>query len=143
MVFKLDNRLEQDCHELGSMKLCKLLLANDKQFPWFILVPKREQITEIHQLENEDLVSLMIESKLLSRALESIFQPDKINIASIGNIVSQLHVHHVARFKSDIAWPKPIWGMHDPVPYEDFEISAILEKIKGVLGRYLVESPRS
>jgi diadenosine tetraphosphate (Ap4A) HIT family hydrolase len=83
---------------------------NDSQYPWFILVPQRNDISEIYQLDTQDRQQLMLESCWLAEAIADIYQPDKLNIANIGNLVPQLHVHHVARFKTDIAWPAPIWG---------------------------------
>lgn len=138
MDFKLDARLENDCIVIGSMKLCKLLLVKDSRYPWFVLVPQRAGITEIHQLDREDAISYMIESNAVSRMIEAEFNPDKINIAALGNIVSQLHVHHVARFKNDTAWPDPIWGRGEPNPYNPGDLEELTTKVKTHLSRYLL-----
>ncbi|MDT8281622.1 MAG: HIT domain-containing protein [Gammaproteobacteria bacterium] len=87
-----------------------MILINDANYPWFILVPGREDITEIHQLDESDQIQLLAESMYLSRCLQQVFQADKLNIAALGNIVPQLHIHHIAHFKTDICWPSPVWG---------------------------------
>lgn len=137
MEFQLDQKLREDCIELGHLKLSKLLLMNDSQYPWLILVPQQTNAKEIYQLTKDEQISLMMESNLVSRALEQLFQPDKINIASIGNIVSQLHMHHVARFKSDVTWPAPVWGAKPAVPYEADALNEVCEKMREAMSRYL------
>lgn len=137
MTFKLDTRLEKDCYEIGSMKLCKVLLMNDSQYPWFILVPEREGVRELFQLNRDDQISFLIESNLLSKALTVVFQPDKLNIAALGNVVEQLHFHHIVRFKNDPSWPDPVWGKKAAVPYTEDQAQEIMEKIKQALGSNL------
>ncbi|HHJ34263.1 MAG TPA: HIT domain-containing protein [Gammaproteobacteria bacterium] len=107
---KLHPQLEKDCLLLGEFTLCSLLLLNDSHYPWFILLPNRENITELHQLTEPEQQQLMRESMYLSRCLEQVFHPDKLNIATLGNLVPQLHIHHIARFTTDISWPAPVWG---------------------------------
>ena len=107
--FKLHTQLAQDSIELMDLPLCKLLLVNDANFLWFILVPRVADIEEIFQLEWQAQQQLLNESSVLSELLLKIFSGDKINIAALGNVVSQLHIHHVVRYKSDPCWPKPIW----------------------------------
>jgi len=109
-MFTLDERLQKDTQVVGCFELCLLLLHRDSNYPWFILVPQREGLTEIHHLSAADQQLLLGESALVAEALEAMFSPDKLNIAMLGNIVAQLHIHHVARFKGDISWPGPIWG---------------------------------
>ncbi len=128
-MIKLHPQLEKDCIILGDFELCTLLLLNDANYPWFILVPKREGIREIHQLRSEDQQLLMTESSFFSRCLEQAFQPDKLNIAAIGNIVPQLHVHHIARFTSDACWPSPVWGAVKPVTYSETQLKTAKQKI--------------
>jgi diadenosine tetraphosphate (Ap4A) HIT family hydrolase len=113
----LHPRLAEDCLRLGAFPLCELLLMNDARYPWYILVPRREHIREIHELAESDQTQLLHESSQLSRAMTGALAPDKLNIAAIGNIVPQLHVHHVARFTTDAAWPAPVWGHGTPEPY--------------------------
>lgn len=100
-MFKLDEQLASDCVVLGDFKLCTLLLMNDAQYPWFILVPRREDMTEIFQLSAADRTQLMEESCLLAEMLKDAFAADKMNIAALGNLVSQLHIHHVVRYRGD------------------------------------------
>ncbi len=107
--FKLHPRLQQDCFIVGDLELSQLLMMNDCQYPWFILVPRRPAISEIYQLAEKDRQTLLAESCVLAEKLDEIYKPDKLNIAAIGNMVPQLHVHHVARYQTDKAWPAPIW----------------------------------
>jgi len=120
----LHSQLEADCLVLGRLELCHVLLMRDANYPWCILVPDREDITEIHHLNETDQLQLMHESVRLSHALESVFSPDKLNIASLGNVVPQCHVHHVVRYHSDVAWPGPVWGR---VPAREYSAEALAE----------------
>jgi len=129
-MFELHPRLSQDCIQLGRFPLCRLLLMNESRYPWFILVPERKDISEIYRLADEDQVRLMHESSCLSRTLAKLFGADKMNIAAIGNLVPQLHVHHVVRYRGDPAWPGPIWGRFDPLPYGEFALNEIKQKLK-------------
>ncbi|MDD5214719.1 MAG: HIT domain-containing protein [Methylococcales bacterium] len=115
--FSLHPQLEKDCFVLGKFELCQVLLMNDSQFPWFILVPQRAGIREIYELSHEDQIMLISESSYLAQKLATIFAADKLNIAAIGNIVEQLHIHHVVRYKTDKAWAAPVWGKFAAVPY--------------------------
>ncbi|WCN13806.1 HIT domain-containing protein [Marinomonas mediterranea] len=136
-MFELDERLTNDSVLVGHLSLCELRVINDAQFPWFILVPTRAGISEIYQLTEEDRASLMAESCLLAEAMHDSFSADKLNIAAIGNKVSQLHLHHVARFESDACWPEPIWGKLPSIPYEESELANILQKIRTLLESHL------
>lgn len=108
--FILHPQLAADSVLLGEFPLCQVLLANDGNFPWLILVPKVNGITELHELTDEQQVQFLAESNAVSKLLKDGLSADKINIAALGNMVPQLHIHHVARFKEDACWPKPIWG---------------------------------
>ena len=105
----------------------------DANYPWLILVPDREAITEIHQLNAVDQAQLMRESVLLSRVLETLFSPDKLNIAALGNIVPQCHVHHIVRYRSDAAWPAPVWGKLPVKEYSDETLAAVVARLKQAL----------
>ena len=124
-MFQLHPRLTADCIPLGRFGLCRLLLMNESRYPWFILVPEREGIGEIHQLDEADQICLLRESSRLSAALVRLYRPDRLNLAAIGNLVPQLHVHHVVRYRSDPAWPAPVWGRFDPQPYPETEADSI------------------
>ncbi|MCG6891275.1 MAG: HIT domain-containing protein [Gammaproteobacteria bacterium] len=110
-------QLAEDCIVLGRLPLCHLLLMNDCNYPWFILVPARADISEIYQLEITDRRQLLSESCRLSEFLMEAYAGDKLNVAALGNQVPQLHLHHIVRFRSDAAWPTPVWGKHAPRPY--------------------------
>lgn len=115
--FNLDRRLAADCIDCGRLELCRLLLMNDRTYPWFILVPQRAQVSEVYQLIETDRQQLQRESNALAGAMVAAFAPEKLNIAAIGNIVRQLHVHHIARFVDDPAWPGVVWGRQPGAPY--------------------------
>ncbi|MCK5477639.1 MAG: HIT domain-containing protein, partial [Methylococcales bacterium] len=108
MTFQLHPRLQQDSIKIGQFILSQLRLINDSQYPWFILVPERKDVSEIYQLSEKDQQQLQQESSLLTKTLVEIYKADKMNIAAIGNIVPQLHIHHIVRYKTDIAWPAPV-----------------------------------
>lgn len=102
----------------------------DSNYPWFILVPDRENITEIHQLNKTDQQQLITESSTLSRIISKQFNADKINIAALGNMVPQLHIHHIVRYKTDAAWPAPVWGKLPAEPYTDEDMNQVIIKLK-------------
>lgn len=132
-MFELHPRLARDCITLGNFPLCRLLLMNDANYPWFILVPQREGLSEIHELNEADLYLLMHESVALSRALMAVFAPHKLNIAALGNVVPQLHIHHIVRRETDPAWPAPVWGRHPARPYERTVIGTIRRQLAAAL----------
>ncbi|GAA5136665.1 HIT domain-containing protein [Thalassotalea piscium] len=137
-VFKLDPMLKRDCFELLELKLSKLLLMNDSQYPWFILVPKRTGIEDIYQLDWQDQQQLLNESSALSEILMQAFTGRKMNVAALGNMCSQLHVHHVVRFENDCAWPKPVWGYSPAIAYTEYEINALKTKLLPPLKKVLM-----
>jgi diadenosine tetraphosphate (Ap4A) HIT family hydrolase len=115
--FTLHPQLAKDTHFVTDLPLCRVLLMDEARYPWFILVPRRAGIREIHELSQTGRAQLWLESDQLSRALLNLNQPDKLNIAALGNMVAQLHVHHIARFQTDATWPAPVWGKFVPQPY--------------------------
>lgn len=132
-MFTLDPRLQQDTLHLGDFPLCSLLLMNDSQYPWFILVPRREDVTEVFQLADAEERQLWQEASLLAERLKDSFKADKMNIATLGNVVSQLHVHVIARSRKDVAWPAPVWGHKPAVPYSEEQLAALRDKLSMVL----------
>ena len=112
-AFALHPRLAADAIEVGAWPLCRLLLMNDGRFPWLILVPARPGLREIHDLPPVERAVLMEETARASSFMQRAFMADKMNVAALGNQVPQLHVHVIARFVGDPAWPNPIWG-HGP-----------------------------
>ncbi|MEE9100078.1 MULTISPECIES: HIT domain-containing protein [Pseudomonas] len=133
-MFALDTRLKQDTVPVGDFPLSSLLLMNDSQYPWFILVPRREDVSELFQLDPEDQQQLWREATQLAETLKDTFCADKMNVANLGNVVSQLHVHVIVRRRSDVAWPGPVWGRHPAVPYSAEELARLREKLRMVLG---------
>lgn len=138
MTFQLHPRLAQDCFKIGSLGLSELLMMNDSQYPWLILVPRREA-KEIYQLNTVDRQTLLDESCLIAETLQNLYQPDKLNIAAIGNLVPQLHIHHVARYQTDKAWPAPIWGKLPPCPYSEQQAQLEINKIQFALKEHLID----
>jgi len=116
--FQLHGMLVNDCIELYELPLCKVLLMNDSQYPWCILVPKVSDIVDIYELPWEQQTQFLNESSLLSEVLMNTFKGKKLNVAALGNMCPQLHIHHIVRFEDDMAWPKPVWGAYPVVPYE-------------------------
>lgn len=115
--FILHPQLEKDSLFVKDMALCRVLLMNDARFPWLILVPRREGMKEIMDLLPGEQIQLMQEMAQVARIVQDEYKADKINIAALGNMVPQLHVHVIARFKNDEAWPRPVWGGGTAVPY--------------------------
>ena len=132
-MFELHPQLQHDCLEIGHFRLCRLLLMNESRYPWFILVPERVDVTEIYQLSEADQALLLSESSTLAQGLAEAFAGDKLNIASLGNLVPQLHVHHVVRYRNDPAWPAPVWGKFAPLAYDEAEFSAVVARLKASL----------
>ena len=137
MNFQLHTQLQQDCIFIGRFELCQLLMMNDSQYPWFILVPEIANLTELYQLTPAQRSLLMEESCFLAENLASLFQADKMNVANIGNMVAQLHIHHIVRYRSDHAWPAPVWGKFAAVPYNQAEIIERISQLKMCLGKSL------
>jgi diadenosine tetraphosphate (Ap4A) HIT family hydrolase len=129
-MMELDPRLQKDCLILGAFPLCQVLLMRDANYPWFILVPDREGIIEIHQLSEDDQIRLIRESSAMARALVRAFAPDKLNIAALGNVVPQLHVHHIVRYRGDPGWPAPVWGRRPPAPYSQKALADVTAKLR-------------
>lgn len=117
--FAVHPQLLADSRLIGRFELCQLRLSEDARYPWFILIPERTGIREIYELSEADQRRLLNESMALSRALMQVFNGDKLNIAALGNMVPQLHLHHIVRYTRDAAWPAPVWGRHPALPYTD------------------------
>jgi len=116
--FTLHNQLAKDSSFIIDLDLCRAQLINDSNYPWVILVPRIAGATEIHKLDHNEQSQLLLESAAVCRTMESLFAADKMNVAAIGNMVPQLHLHHVARYRNDIAWPAPVWGFASATPYD-------------------------
>ena len=136
-MFRLHPQLAKDCFVIGQFPLCQLLLMNDQNYPWFILVPQREDISEIYQLTAADQMMLWRESTDLAEVLARHFAADKTNVAALGNVVPQLHLHQIVRYRHDPAWPAPVWGKLPAVPYSEEGLQQLLSNLTPVLGDYL------
>lgn len=132
--FNIDPNLLANSINICDMKISKLLLMNNKNFPWLILVPMLENKKELIDLDISDQIKLLEEINIISGLMQEIFAPEKINIASLGNITPQLHVHITARFKNDIAWPRAVYGSRS-VKYSANEINQLIIKIISYLDK--------
>ncbi len=131
-MFILDQRLKNDTVCLGQFPLSLLLMSRDANYPWCILVPRREGVRELYELSDEDMAQLVRESRHLSVVLMTLFQGDKLNVAALGNMVPQLHLHHVVRHRGDAAWPGAIWGA---VPAVEFLAGGLVARARDIQGR--------
>lgn len=130
--FTVDKRLEDSSHFIEDWDLCRVSLKSDRTWPWLYLVPRRENVREICDLSPQDQARLAAEIARAQQALMQLYAPDKINTAALGNMVPQLHVHVFARYKDDIAWPRPVWAVQaDEMPYTEEEKNAEIQKLKG------------
>jgi diadenosine tetraphosphate (Ap4A) HIT family hydrolase len=130
--FALDSRLAASTVPVGDLTLCSVLLQNDSRFPWLMLVPRREGVVELTDLADDDYRQLTEEIRLATRVMLEIAKPDKVNVAAIGNIVSQMHVHVVGRYRSDPAWPGTVWGFGTRTPYPDHAAAALVERAQAL-----------
>jgi len=121
-MFVLHERLVADTITIADWPLCRVLLMNDSNYPWIVLVPRRAGVVEIHELDSADRLTLMDEMAEAARRLQNHTKAHKMNVAALGNVVPQLHVHVIARFATDPAWPKPVWGV---VPGQPFAADAL------------------
>ena len=132
--FVLDDRLERDSEFVTALGLCQLRLLKDSRWPWLMLVPQRAGKTEIFELTPLDQAMLTFEANLVAGALKQVTGAKKINVGALGNIVSQLHVHVVARHEGDPNWPGPIWGYGTAVPYDNDRKHAFLTALNEAIG---------
>jgi diadenosine tetraphosphate (Ap4A) HIT family hydrolase len=134
-MFTLHPTLATDSLEIGELELCQCRLINNMLFPWFLLIPKVEGVSEIVDLSPDQQQLLMQESVWLSECLRAVFEPDRINVAALGNQVPQLHVHHIARFKTDAAWPNPVWGGQSQT-YSKEALEVLLKSFRGKIDEH-------
>ena len=136
MDFKLDQRLEKDTFLIGELPLSKVLLMNVSNFPWAILVPKIIGVSELFELDSKQQIAYQAECNYISRHMSEIFGAHKMNVASLGNLVPQLHTHVIARYKDDDAWPNPVWTFQNMLPYSDDEPKLQIDKIRKLVDDY-------
>jgi diadenosine tetraphosphate (Ap4A) HIT family hydrolase len=133
-MFELHPRLKADTIPVIDWPLCRILLMNECAWPWLVLVPRRHGITEIHELDASDREMLIQEIAAASTRLQNLSGADKMNVAALGNMVPQLHIHIIARFKDDPAWPKPVFGFQAPNPYDAEFLAEHMQKMVDALG---------
>jgi len=133
MTWTLHSQLAADTLAVGDFPLSRLLLMNESRYPWCILVPRVAGAKELHRLDDGDQRQLLRESTALARAMDAAFAPHKMNVAALGNVVPQLHVHHIARFRGDPAWPAPVWGKFPPQAYEPAAAAERIETLRRLL----------
>lgn len=132
-AWSLHPQLAADTIEVGDLSLCRVLLMDDAQYPWLILAPRRDGLVEITDLNEAERTQAMAEIALAAEALKRLTRCDKLNIAALGNAVPQLHVHVIARFRNDLAWPAPVWGKLPPRRYEAPERDSLLAALRAEL----------
>ena len=132
-MFELNPRLEADTDWVLDLQLSRVLLMNDSRYPWLILVPRIPNVREWLDLSSTDQALLLAEQLQVSQCLQTLLSPDKLNIATLGNIVPQLHLHIIARFETDFAWPSPVWARGDSVRYPPDEKVALLGQYRSAL----------
>jgi diadenosine tetraphosphate (Ap4A) HIT family hydrolase len=133
VAFTLDARLEADTQHVGDLPFARVLLMNDARFPWLILVPRIAGLRELIDLSQSDQRRLLDDINRAANALRAFENPDKLNIAMLGNVVPQLHVHVIARFAKDAAWPKPVWGIGERIAYAEHELRRYIDEIAEAL----------
>ena len=136
MAFVLDSRLESSSFFVDDWGLCRVCLKNDKTYPWLYLVPRREAVREIYDLGLQDQMQLISEMAAAAQLLNAVYSPAKVNTAALGNMVPQLHVHVLARYNNDPAWPRPVWAVQaTEIPYTEAEKNAEIAKLKSAFQR--------
>ncbi|CCE11884.1 conserved hypothetical protein [Bradyrhizobium sp. STM 3843] len=129
-AWSLHPQLAKDTIDIGDLPLSRVLVIKDANYPWMLLVPRREGAVEIIDLDEVAQAQLMTEIARASRALKDITKCDKLNVAALGNMVPQLHIHLIARRTSDVAWPRPVWGVAPPVPHDAEEVQHFISAIR-------------
>ena len=129
----LDQKLADDSIFVADWPLSQLRLINDSRFPWLVLVPRVSNIEEIFQLSSYDQQRLLQESSHLAKMLSDLFKADKMNVAALGNVVRQLHVHHIVRYVDDCCYPSPVWGVGEALPYKDIDLQQRVDELRAAL----------
>lgn len=132
-MFQLHPRLAADTMEITRWDISRVLLMKDANYPWLILVPARQGISGLHELAGQDLPKMMDEITRASRALIKLYEPVRINVGALGNIVEQLHIHIIARFEDDATWPAPVWGARPTLDYSPEGLQDTARKMRQIL----------
>lgn len=133
MGFQLHPQLAKDCFVITDLELCRVLLMNDSNYPWCILVPMREGKKDLYELSDAEQNLFIKESSRLSAVMISLFKGKKMNIAALGNMVPQLHIHHIVRNEGDACWPKPVWGQVPALLYKEEAAQSLMDKLRAAL----------
>ena len=133
-MFQLHPQLAADTVPVANWPLCQVLLIKNANYPWLVLVPARDDLRDFDDLAPDDLQQASAEIVRASRALKTVFTPDKINVGALGNMVPQLHIHVIARFADDPAWPQPVWGVVPALPYSADALESRLTLLRDALG---------
>ena len=133
MSFELHPTLAADSAFVISLDLCDVRLVRDARYPWVLLIPRVAHARDAYELSDAQQIALTRESSQVSRALMALFDPSKLNVAALGNMVPQLHVHHVARSPGDAAWPRPVWGVGEAEPYADDALAERVAALRAAL----------
>lgn len=134
-MYALHPQLAGETVPVCDLELCRVLLSKDATYPWLVLSPRRDGLRDLHDLSAADGVAALDEIRRCSEALVDLFRPDKMNVAALGNQVPQLHIHIIARFAADPAWPGPVWGKVPAAPYDDAERDALIGRLCAALGQ--------
>jgi diadenosine tetraphosphate (Ap4A) HIT family hydrolase len=129
-TWSLHSRLKEDTIDIGDLPLCRVLVIKDAHYPWLLLVPRRPEAVEIFDLDEVAQAQLMTEVSRVARALKEVTRCDKLNIAALGNLVPQLHVHVIGRRASDVAWPRPVWGVMPPLAHDAEEVQNFISALR-------------
>lgn len=132
-MFDLHPALAADTREITRFPVSRVLVMLDAHYPWLILVPARDGLSGLHDLSDDDRPQVMEEINQASQVLEAIYDPNRINVAALGNMVPQLHIHVIARFEGDTAWPGPVWSAARRKPYTDGHLAETISRLKSAL----------
>ncbi|MDR5900591.1 MULTISPECIES: HIT family protein [Halomonas] len=131
--FEPDPRLVEDSYPITELPLCQLRLMNDSRFPWLLLIPRRHGVSEVFELSEAQQRQLWRETSRIGQAFKALMEADKLNVASLGNVVEQLHVHLVLRRTDDGLWPGPVWGQGEALPYDLDTLAAMRDRVLAML----------
>ena len=134
-MYTLHPQLSDETVPVCDLELCRVLLSRDANYPWLVLSPQRDGLRDLHDLNDADGIAILEEIRRCSQALVDLYRPDKMNVAALGNQVPQLHIHIIARFTTDPAWPGPVWGRVPAADYDDAARDSLISRLRAALGQ--------
>ena len=134
-MYTLHSQLADETVPVCDLELCRVLLSRDANYPWLVLSPRRDGLRDLHDLNDADGIAVLEEIRRCSQALVDLYRPDKMNVAALGNQVPQLHIHIIARFTTDPAWPGPVWGRVPAADYDDAARDSLISRLRAALGQ--------